>query len=626
MSVYHRSWGIVDSGREGLWKPEKWFSVIEVVSNHPDADYYDVESPLYEELRERMPDESWFGEKKERPIFRDYTSPWRLTETIEFKNQKVHLANFGMYLLKGIITREQLILRMMRGLKDNGGERPYQVIASAFLESQMRLDFDDIYYGVAQRYKPGTDDIFRALSLARSLESKETKNPYLERKLRHILSLLVEVGAILPIAGSSSDEVVWEPADNRVLRYITKERETDVRLETLTDEMAAAFQLAGLYYDQELLVCYVAALLAKRFVILTGLSGSGKTKLAQAFAHWIAGPGHYEIVAVGANWTSNEHILGYADALDPTRYVRTDALNLIVSARETPDMPHFLILDEMNLSHVEQYFADLLSSIESGAPVRLHNAVDEKGNSIDIQGIEASLGLPPNLFIIGTVNVDETTYMFSPKVLDRSNVIEFRVSRDDIEVYFNDSGSVDLERLTGSGVEYARVFLEASEESPDLDDDMKDRIKEEFMLMFDLLEEYGAEFGFRTVNEVIRFICFYLRLSNSAQSGWNPNAVDAQIMQKILPKLHGSRRQLEPLLSALAALCYFDHQWDDAKKVLANREDLLAKSREWADPFNNLALDLRYDRNNAYYPRSYHKIQRMLRMLVANGFASYAEA
>ena len=93
-------------------------------------------------------------------------------------------------------------------------------------------------------------------------------------------------------------------------------------------------------------------------------------------------------------------------------YQSTPAYELIKNAEDDSENPYFLILDEMNLSHVERYFADFLSAIESGEEIPLYGNNDK-------------LTLPDNLFIIGTVNVDETTYMFSPKVLDRANTIEF---------------------------------------------------------------------------------------------------------------------------------------------------------------------------------------------------------
>src|SRR5947199_3810228 len=155
----------------------------------------------------------------------------------------------------------------------------------------------------------------------------------------------------------------------------------------------------------------IASLAAKPFVILTGTSGTGKTKVAQAIALWLSSDRRaYQLIPVGADWTGNDNIVGYPDGLDSTIYVGKPALELIWHAAENPELPHFLILDEMNLSHVERYFADLLSAIESHERIPLY-----AGNPRRLSGKELprSLDVPSNLFILGTVNIDETTYMFS---------------------------------------------------------------------------------------------------------------------------------------------------------------------------------------------------------------------
>lgn len=123
---------------------------------------------------------------------------------------------------------------------------------------------------------------------------------------------------------------------------------------------------------------------------------------------------NYKIVPVGANWTENRHVLGFYNVITG-EYNETPSYSLIKLAKNDIDSPYFLILDEMNLSHVERYFADFLSAIESGQPIPLYSNDDEN----------YELDIPDNLLIVGTVNVDETTYMFSPKVLDRANTIEF---------------------------------------------------------------------------------------------------------------------------------------------------------------------------------------------------------
>ena len=166
----------------------------------------------------------------------------------------------------------------------------------------------------------------------------------------------------------------------------------------------------GYYFSRKAIENYLLSLKVKPFVILTGNSGTGKTKLAQLFAKYLNEKDNYKIIPVGANWTENRHILGYFNIIkNEPQY--TPAYDLIKKSH-SESYHHFLILDEMNLSHVERYFADFLSAIESNESIPLHG--------------DDELEIPFNLLVIGTVNVDETTYMFSPKVLDRANTIEFK--------------------------------------------------------------------------------------------------------------------------------------------------------------------------------------------------------
>ena len=261
------------------------------------------------------------------------------------------------------------------------------------------------------------------------------------------------------------------------------------------------------------------------------------------------------MVAVGADWTSNEHVLGYRDALDDSKYRRptSGALDVILNAQSDRNRPYFLILDEMNLSHAERYFSDLLSAIESGELLSLHSGADL------VQGVPPQVPLPANLFIVGTVNVDETTYMFSPKVLDRANVIEFRAEKAELLKFLDSPNAPDIGLVAGKGSPYAPVFLDAASSMPaslkDLQSSIADGVQAQELLksrlgtLFDLLSPIGAEFGFRTAYEVARFTFFHALLSGS---GWKlDDALDAQVVQKLMPKLNGSERRLRPVLDAL---------------------------------------------------------------------------
>jgi 5-methylcytosine-specific restriction protein B len=328
----------------------------------------------------------------------------------------------------------------------------------------------------------------------------------------------------------------------------------------ITDFVSCA-DSAGLRLTSSLAGRFMAALLAKRFVILSGLAGSGKTKLADAFASWVCSDyaAQIRLIPVGADWSSNENLLGYADALRPDSYCKpaSGSLDLLLAACADPNRPYFLILDEMNLSHVERYFADLLSAIESGRELGLH------GGTGTLDGIPPKLSLPENLFIIGTVSVDETTYMFSPKVLDRANVIEFRVTADQIDRFLTEPSKIRLEELEAKGAGYGELFVhEARSLAPrlsaiparislgvDYSRELNDRLVE----AFGALAVVGAEFGFRTAYEISRFVYFHAILVGP---GWTfKDALDAQVLQKLLPKLHGSERRLGPVLATLGAFC-----------------------------------------------------------------------
>ena len=168
----------------------------------------------------------------------------------------------------------------------------------------------------------------------------------------------------------------------------------------------------GLIYPPSLIKRFAFSLLSKPFVILSGLAGSGKTQLALAFASALVEDREKQmrVVSVGADWTNREPLLGYPNALDKTEYVRPEngVLDLLIEANkpENSSKPFFLILDEMNMSYVERYFADFLSVMESHEEMPLWNGYDETKDKTP-----KSVALPENLFIIGTINVDETTYM-----------------------------------------------------------------------------------------------------------------------------------------------------------------------------------------------------------------------
>ncbi len=355
----------------------------------------------------------------------------------------------------------------------------------------------------------------------------------------------------------------------------------------------------GLIYTPSLIKRFAFSLLSKPFVILSGLAGSGKTQLALAFASALVEDKEKQmrVVSVGADWTNREPLLGYPNALDKTEYVRPEngVLDLLIEANkpENSSKPFFLILDEMNMSYVERYFADFLSVMESHEEMPLWNGYDEAKDKTP-----KSVALPENLFIIGTINVDETTYMFSPKVLDRANVIEFKISEDEMTSFLSKIQIIDRNAANSKAANMGEDFVKiAKVKDFVLDNDAANTLNK----FFKELKNVNAEFGYRSATEIFRFICQAQKNDDTDEKLSNEEILDSAIVQKLLPKLHGSRKKLDPVLKKLWSLCFTDK--DNATNTITS--DCVSK---------------------AIYKESADKIQRMYEAANANGFTSFAEA
>lgn len=299
------------------------------------------------------------------------------------------------------------------------------------------------------------------------------------------------------------------------------------------EEIEAAVKSQGGHYPNGEVRRFHAALNFlnhKHFVILSGLSGTGKTQLALKYARAIHGltedtesdPLIFEC-PVRPEWTDPTGLTGYYDALT-NRYVVPPFLEAVLVATAHRESPVFVLLDEMNLARVEYYLSDVLSCMETKGALQLHS------NGIPLEGttgasIRAELPLPPNLFIIGTINVDETTNPVSDKVLDRASVIDMSI--------------VDVPGFLTS--------LEA--QHPDL---KNARVAAEPKLteIHRLMQPHGLGFGYRLIEECVRYHAF------DAEHLKTPSieVTDQLLVQKVLVKLRGAERQ-RSLLTSLERAC-----------------------------------------------------------------------
>ena len=291
---------------------------------------------------------------------------------------------------------------------------------------------------------------------------------------------------------------------------------------------------------------------AKPFTILAGGTGTGKTRAAKLAAISIAGKESVEVVAVGADWTDNRPLLGFRNLLTAgcKSYVAPPALRIALRALTAPEKPFFLILDEMNLSHVERYFSDFLSSMESKEQIKLHDST-EALNTEDFVTVPGKIEWPNNLYVIGTVNIDETTYMFSPKVLDRAHVIEFKVTWDEILIGLKGAANSEPSSLRTEQVdEFMRISRLKEKSLPKEDHDLLMNVLED---LHAALEGTRFVFAHRTARECLNYIASAKDLAKAdiIEPHDTKNLIDLAILQKALPKLNGASGTLSKVLEDL---------------------------------------------------------------------------
>lgn len=418
----------------------------------------------------------------------------------------------------------------------------------------------------------------------------------------------VQQGYLYPVDDAVLDVLVRDSPEIRAALpwYVSTtpvQTEPAVDLVAIHQQFADAVEKSGLTFGSAstLVRAFLSGVLAKPFAILAGLSGSGKTQLAMRLGDWLGrdtkGRSRYLVVPVRPDWTGPEALLGYEDALRsaeekaPVWFV-PEALQLILRAINDPTVPYLLILDEMNLAHVERYFADFLSGTESRQSILPDLRRRDDDSAWEVRSVPGErVPLPRNLFVVGTVNVDETTYMFSPKVLDRAWTYEFRVDADALDP---DRGRPSAATSAPDAVVQQLCGLVE-------DDDWhlqhpyarRDELVAELRDMHRKLARVGFEFGHRTMFESLRFAAIYAAMGSKGDSDSTLPSVDEVfdlvLMQKILPRLHGSRRRLEPLLV-----------------------DIGNQARSGGN-------------GSVRWPLTHAKVERMLETVRANQFVSFAE-
>lgn len=452
----YEHWTKIDDGAEGAWAADIWLSALRIISRHEGESIYDSDSPIYVELEKEIPELTWrsFEGNSFRPYFRDFSKPWTIPNVASF-DVTFKVTEIGKDLLKGRIPELDFWINFLSDYQE-GTDFPFVELSCAFLKTDKSLTLDEIYWGIVRNFRTENNDQLVFDELPNESIPSTTK-----RRLTLMLQLMERTGAILKIGNGSKQR--WKQWDRRTLNKLIIKR-------------AAIIEIGNVKYSA----------INKPFLLLAGISGTGKTRFVREQAKTSGQFSEtYCLTSVRPDWHEPSDLLGYISRLNgAAEYITTDVLQFIAKAwraiadsgltievqesegqgkrlvvageRDELDkvLPYWLCLDEMNLAPVEQYFADYLSVLETREwcwtgdsftyssdallkPATINEVADKEKlrealgfGSEDYNELwdlicEYGLGIPFNLLVAGTVNMDETTHGFSRKVIDRALSFDF---------------------------------------------------------------------------------------------------------------------------------------------------------------------------------------------------------
>lgn len=372
------------------------------------------------------------------------------------------------------------------------------------------------------------------------------------------------------------------------------------------------------YSPSALSTSYLTAIRTKPFLLLAGISGTGKSRIVKQMAFESCpdipalrsdktAPGNYELIEVKPNWHDSSELLGYESEIGGPHYVVTPFVRFLVKAMRHPDVPFFVCMDEMNLAPVEQYFAEFLSVLESRKLLSdgtitseplikadiFSKYADQLHRDLDITDTETykavydrlkndGLRLPSNLIVVGTVNMDETTHQFSRKVIDRAMTIEMNI--EDAETpfknffeggdalhYYDNPQPKDLFLPKVVQASEALSILRAEDASY-----LKENVPGLLHSLNSALNGTPFKIAYRVQNELILYF-FSLREENpdEAAEALLAQAMDAILMMKVLPRIEGDEDLLDKPLKALAQ---FTENYPQASRKIAEMQERLPQA------------------------------------------------
>lgn len=337
----------------------------------------------------------------------------------------------------------------------------------------------------------------------------------------------------------------------------------------LINHVQGYIQSQGFHFSEEVLINFYTCLKTNALVILAGLSGTGKSSLVRLFAEAI--DAIFLPLSVKATWQDDADLLGFYHP-EKKSYIPTPFLDFLVQAEANPDRLFIICLDEMNLSRVESYFSEFLSVLQQNKEhrkLRLYSKyewdsrwrqiknkrppIDEKEAEIysldeqehNLRRYPYEIAIPQNLFFCGTINVDETTYPFSDKVLDRAQIINFT----DVIFY-------KVRQLQGGQSAKKRLSWEMFQQFCHLDTEIEPEVNNQwFNQLNQILRKAGFHFGYRVKRQIELYCAQQSKLRY--KHNYQKRTVDLQVTQKILPKIKGIKTpRVKNMLHNLRLFCH----------------------------------------------------------------------
>lgn len=311
----------------------------------------------------------------------------------------------------------------------------------------------------------------------------------------------------------------------------------------------------NLYYQNEDLVNFHTAMKSDGMVILSGLSGTGKSQLVEIYAEALGlqisadskKNNQLQFIPVRPFWNDDADLVGYADLVNSVYHPGESGLiDTLIAAQNNPDKVYIVVFDEMNLARVEHYFSQFLSVLERKVTERCIKLYSEEleGRLYNSSSYPAKLLLGDNIFFVGTINTDESTYQFSDKVLDRLNVISLEMVPFETMRQANNEVQVDVSQYKEVTMDEYRGMQKISLAN--------ELTKEELEMLWQLhLELNKADknlgIGWRIITQINDYL---VNLSTTEEYLSRSNAIDLQIKQRIMSKMKGSDEQLNTLVGS----------------------------------------------------------------------------